>query len=60
MEGFVVLQHAEQPEYELLFCEPESSFVHDIFHPEFQGKGILLQIEVETWKPNTQECWKAA
>lgn len=46
MEGFVVLQHTKNPEYELLFCEPNSPFVHEIFYPEFQGKGVLFQMEV--------------
>ncbi len=47
IEGFVVLQHKDQPVYELLFCIPNSEFVDKIFHPEFQGKGILFQMEVK-------------
>lgn len=47
VEGFVVLQNIESPEYELLFCIPNSPFVHEVFHPEFNGKGVILQFEVE-------------
>jgi catechol 2,3-dioxygenase-like lactoylglutathione lyase family enzyme len=47
LEGYVVLQHKDQPVYELLFCIPNSSFVEEIFHPEFQGKGVLFQMEVD-------------
>ena len=47
MEGFVVLQHPQNQMCELLFCVPNSPFVHPIFHPEFQGKGVLFQFEVE-------------
>lgn len=46
-EGFVVLQHKSNPAYELMFCVPESPFVNKIFHPEFSGKGIIFQMEVE-------------
>ncbi len=46
-EGFVVLQHIQHPEYELLFCQPNSPFVHPVFHPEFDGKGVIIQFEVE-------------
>ena len=47
MDGFVVLQHKEHPAYELMFCIPNSPFVQPIFHPEFQGRGVLFQFEVE-------------
>mgnify|MGYP002713092810 CR=1 FL=1 len=47
MEGFVVLQNRTEPAYELLFCVPNSPFVHPIFHPEFQGQDVLFQFEVE-------------
>lgn len=47
LEGFVVLQHTRKPEYELLFCVPDSPFVQEIFHPSFCGKGIIFQMEVE-------------
>ena len=47
MEGFAVLQHRKQAEYELIFCVPDSPFVDPLFHPEFQGKGILFQMEVD-------------
>lgn len=46
-EGFVVLQNASNPEYELMFCVPNSPFVHDVFHPEFNGKGVILQFETD-------------
>lgn len=46
LDGFVVLQHHQRPEYELMFCVPDSPFVHEIFHPRFAGDGILFQIEV--------------
>ncbi len=46
-EGFVVLKHRDNPEYELMFCVPHSPFVHPIFHPEFQGNGVLFQFEVD-------------
>lgn len=47
IDGFVVLQHRKQAEYELLFCVPNSPFVNKLFHPPFQGKGILFQVEVD-------------
>ena len=46
MEGFVVLQHSQNSAYELIFCIPNSPFVDPIFHPEFQGQGVLFQMEV--------------
>lgn len=46
LEGFVVLQHQQKPEYEILFCVPDSPFVHELFHPRFEGNGVLLQMEV--------------
>ncbi|MEM8967974.1 MAG: VOC family protein [Bacteroidota bacterium] len=46
-EGFVVLQHIKHPEYELMFCVPDSPFVHPAFHPEFNGRGVIIQMEVE-------------
>src|SRR5690554_1758367 len=46
LEGFVVLQHQQKPEYKLLFCVPDSPFVHELFHPRFEGNGVLLQMEV--------------
>ena len=46
VEGFVVLQHKQHPAYELLFCVPNSPFVNELFHPEFQGQGVLFQMEV--------------
>ena len=54
VEGFVVLQHKNHPEYELLFCVPNSPFVNELFHPEFQGKGVLFQVEVK----NVEEEYK--
>ena len=47
IDGFVVLQHKKKTEYELLFCVPNSPFVNKLFHPEFEGKGILFQMEVD-------------
>lgn len=47
LEGFVVLQHKINQNYELMFCEANSPFVDPIFHPEFQGKGILFQMKVD-------------
>lgn len=47
LDGYVVLQHNMKPWYELLFCIPHSPFVHEIFHPAFEGKGLLFQIEVD-------------
>jgi catechol 2,3-dioxygenase-like lactoylglutathione lyase family enzyme len=46
-DGFVVIQHKTNPAYELMFCEPDSPFVNEIFHPEFSGKGIIFQMEVD-------------
>ena len=46
-EGFVVLQHKTSPAYELLFCIPGSPFVNKLFHPEFSGKGIIFQMEID-------------
>lgn len=47
IEGFVVLEHKRSPNYELLFCIPNSPFVNPIFHPEFNGQGAILQMEVK-------------
>jgi len=47
VEGFVILQHQQKLEYELLFCIPNSPFVNELFHPEFQGVGVLFQMEVD-------------
>lgn len=47
LEGFVVLQHAEDDAYEIMFCVPDSPFVNKIFHPSYQGQGIIWQIEVD-------------
>ena len=46
IEGFVILRHKTNSHYELMFCVPHSPFVHPIFHPEFNGKGAILQMEV--------------
>ncbi|GAB3333153.1 hypothetical protein GCM10027429_13400 [Marivirga atlantica] len=46
-EGFVVLQNRTNPEYELMFCVPNSPFVNAIFHPEYNNKGVILQFEVD-------------
>lgn len=47
IEGFVILKHKHNPYYELLFCIPNSPFVNPIFHPEFNGRGAILQMEVK-------------
>jgi len=47
IEGFVILKHKKNSDYELLFCIPHSPFVNPIFHPEFNGQGAILQMEVE-------------
>jgi catechol 2,3-dioxygenase-like lactoylglutathione lyase family enzyme len=46
MDGFVVLQHNENPAYEIMFCVPDSPFVNEIFRPEYSGQGIIFQAEV--------------
>lgn len=46
IEGFVILQHKVNSHYELMFCVPNSPFVHPLFHPEFNGRGALIQMEV--------------
>lgn len=46
-EGFVVLRHNINTAYELMLCEPDSPFVNEIFHPEFSGRGIIFQMEVD-------------
>ncbi len=58
VEGFVVLQHKNHPEYELLFCIPNSPFVNELFHPEFQGKGVLFQMEVKNVKEEYHKLTK--
>ena len=44
--GYVIIQHKENPAYELLFCIPNSPFVNEIFRPKFYGKGMIFQMEV--------------
>ncbi len=46
-EGFVVLQHKTKPMYELMFCVPNSPFVNKVYHKEFKGSGVLIQIETD-------------
>ncbi len=46
VDGFVVLQSSQNAGYELMFCIPESPFVNKVFHPEFSGYGVILQVEV--------------
>lgn len=46
-EGFVVLKSISNPEYEMMFCVPNSPFVHEVFHMEFKGRGVILQFEVD-------------
>ncbi len=45
-EGFVVLRHATDKAYQILFCEPDSPFVQPIFRPAYNGQGLIFQIEV--------------
>lgn len=47
LEGFVVLQHAKDTAYEILFCVPDSPYVDPIFRPAFSGQGLIFQIEVD-------------
>lgn len=47
LEGFVILQHLKHPAFELLFCVPDLPFNHELFHPAFQGQGVLFQMEVD-------------
>jgi hypothetical protein len=47
IEGFVVLQHKINAECELMFCVPNSPFVNPLFHPEFNGQGAIIQMEVD-------------
>lgn len=47
VDGFVIIQHIVNTEYELLFCVPNSPFVNKIFRPEFNPKGMIFQMEVE-------------
>lgn len=47
LEGFVVLQHAKDTAYEILFCVPDSPYVDPIFHPAFKGQGLIFQLEVD-------------
>ena len=47
IEGFIILQHKTQTACEILFCVPNSPFVNEIFRPEFSGRGIIFQMEVE-------------
>lgn len=46
IDGFVIIQHKENPAYELLFCIPNSPFVNEIFRQKFYGKGMIFQMEV--------------
>lgn len=45
-EGYVLLQHNEKRDYQLIFCVPDSPFIDPIYRHEFKGKGVLFQIEV--------------
>ena len=46
LEGFVVLQHAVDTAYEIMFCVPNLPFVNEIFRPAYSGQGLIFQIEV--------------
>lgn len=43
--GFITLKHSVSPEFEIMFCEPNSEFVDKIFWPEYEGKGLIFQLE---------------
>ncbi|HCT52000.1 MAG TPA: glyoxalase [Balneola sp.] len=58
LDGFVKLEHKNNSHYELLFCVPHSPFVHPIFHPEFNGQGAILQMEVKNVKAELQRLKK--
>ncbi|MGH7158112.1 MAG: VOC family protein [Candidatus Saccharimonadales bacterium] len=47
LEGFVVLRHAKDTAYEILFCVPDSPYVDKIFRPSFKGQGLIFQMEVD-------------
>ncbi len=47
MDGFVVLQHATDAECRIMFCVPGSPFVDRIFHPAFDGEGLIFQIDTD-------------
>lgn len=47
LDGFYVLQHIDNPEYELLLGPPKSPFVNKLFHPAFSGQGLIFQMEVD-------------
>lgn len=59
LDDFVILQHKNRPEYELLFCIPNCPFVEQLFWPAFQGKGILFQIEVADVKSEYKRLQEA-
>lgn len=46
LEGFVVLRNTQNPEYEIMFCVPNSPFVDKIFRPPFKGQGLIFQLEI--------------
>jgi catechol 2,3-dioxygenase-like lactoylglutathione lyase family enzyme len=50
IEGFVILQYRINSHYELMFCVPNSPFVNPLFHPEFNGQGAIIQMEVDNVK----------
>jgi len=58
IEGFVILEYKKKPYYELLFCIPHSPFVNPIFHPEFNGRGAILQMEVKDVEAEFQRIKK--
>jgi hypothetical protein len=54
IEGYVILEHKKIPYCELQFCIPYSPFVNPLFHPEFNGKGAIIQMEVENVEAELQ------
>ena len=57
-DGFIVIEHAENRAYQLLFCQPNSPFINKIFHPKFNGEGIIFQMEVDNIEQEYQRIKK--
>ncbi|WP_307143855.1 VOC family protein [Siphonobacter sp. SORGH_AS_1065] len=51
---FFVLMHTPDRKAEISFMLPEHPSQHPLFHPEFDGKGIFLTLEV----PNVDEAYE--
>lgn len=46
-EGFLVLQQQDRHKDQLMLCEPHLRFNQPIFHPEYRGEGLTLQLETD-------------